>query len=138
MKQMIRLSLITFTALIFSGCSTVVQKANLSEGANYYWLGSASSETKTIYKTTDEKVTLHVVFKPNFSWSPPTFMADWIKPNNEIYLSIPVTTKYGSNQVLITSLPIKDNIPSKELGQWRVELKKENDVLVSFPFIIEK
>ena len=138
MKKIIQGSIIILSSLIILGCSTVVQKANLSDDASYYWLGSSSGKTKTIYKITDEQVVLHVVFKPNFSLSPPSLTVDWIKPNNKIWLSRPVSTKYGNNSVLITSLPIKGNIPSTELGEWHVKLKKDGETLVEFPFIVEK
>jgi hypothetical protein len=137
MNKKIVLSLITIAALL-SGCSTVVQTVNLSDDANYYWLGSSSSDTKTIFNANDEKVTLHVKFKPNFSWSIPTFTVEWIEPDSSVYLSRTVSTKYGNNSVLITSLPIKGNMPSRSLGEWRVKLKEEDAILVDFPFIIEK
>ncbi|MDZ8118494.1 hypothetical protein [Pontiella agarivorans] len=138
MTKNISLSLISTFALLLTGCSTVVKTANLSDDAEYYWLGSSSSNTKTIFNINDEKVTLHVVFKPNFSWSIPTFIVEWIEPDSSVYLSRPITTKYGNNSVLITSLPIKGNMPSRSPGEWRVQLKKDDAVLVDFPFIIEK
>ncbi len=138
MKRILLLSAILPLACL-TGCSTPkVMKANLTDDAHYYWLGSSSSNAKTIFNPTDEKVCLHVVFKPNFAFTPPTFTVEWIQPDNKVYLSKPVSTKYGSNQVLITELPIKDNEPSRLPGRWRVKLYRDENVLVNFPFTIDR
>lgn len=64
-------------ALAGAGCSIKVRSAELSEDASYFWLGSTSSEPKTIYDTTDEQVTLHVRFHPNFVGQYRTFTVEW-------------------------------------------------------------
>jgi len=121
-------------ALLVSGCSTTVKRAQLSADATYYWLGSSPSDAKSVFSTTDEKVTLTVEFQPNFVGGYRTFRVRWIGPGGELFLEEPTSTKWGSNESLIVSLPIAENLPATMPGDWAVELWYQSEQLLRRPF----
>lgn len=123
--------------LLLTGCSTVVMEASLSENPTYYVLSSTKGDVKSIFSTSDEKVTLRVVFKPNFVGTYRTFNVEWVKPGGDVYLSENAKTSWGSNETLLVSMNIAKSEPARMPGQWRVRLRYKDEILTDRPFTIE-
>jgi len=126
-----------FVMVLSIGCSTRVVTVSLSTDPSYHWLTSSPGKYKTIFSTSDEKVTLRVVFDTNVVGGSRVFTVEWVGPDGVVYLSEPVKTKWGSNEILLADLYIAENDPSRMPGRWQVRLLYKDDELVSRRFTIE-
>jgi hypothetical protein len=135
-----RIVLVTIAGLLMVlsiGCATRVVTVSLSTDPSYSWFGSSPGKYKRIFSTSDEKVTLRVVFDMNFVGAIRVFTVEWIGPDGDVYLSEPVRTKWGSNRILFADLYIFEREPSRMPGRWQVRLLYEDRELVSRRFTIE-
>jgi hypothetical protein len=123
--------------LLLPACGTPVTDVHLSEDASYFLFGATPSPPKDIYSTADEKVTLTVRFRYNVAATYRTFYVRWIGPDGRTFLEEPKQTKWGSNEILIVSLPIAGNLPSTMPGDWSVELWHDDERMLARKFRIE-
>ena len=79
---------------------------------------------------------LTVLFKNNLSGSFRSYEIRWIGPDGSIFQTTPEKTKWGSNSVLITSLAISGDEPSRMPGPWTVQLYFEEVLLLNRTFTI--
>ena len=128
---------IAASILFCVGCAMTVKEVSLSEDPDYFLVGSTEGEAKSIFSASDEKVTLRVVFAPNFVGSSRTFTVEWFGPDGSVYLREPAKTQWGSNETLFAALDIAGSEPSRMPGSWRVRLLYEGAELANRPFTIE-
>ena len=133
------LGLVAVVVLPFlAGCATPVSEARLSDDVSNFVLGAAPSPPKSVFSPADEKVTLTVKFGYNFVGGYRTFRVRWVGPDGKPFLEEPTKTEWGSNETLIVSLPIANNVSSTMPGDWVVELWHKDELLVSRPFQIRE
>ena len=124
-------------AAVAVACGTTVREARLSDDASYVFVrGISPTAEKSIFRPSDEKVTLSVEFANNFAGGQRTFTARWVGPDGNVFREDPVKTKWGSNEDLVATLAIAQNLPSKMPGLWSVTLLHEDEVLVTRKFEI--
>ena len=136
MKRETFLAILVCLSAAALGCATSVVDARLSDDASYYWLGVSPTSEKSIFAPTDEKVTLTVRFANNLVGGQRSFVVRWIGPDGKVFREDPTKTSFGSNDVLIASLPVARNLASRMPGLWSVELSYEDEVLVTRRFEI--
>ncbi|MDX1431617.1 MAG: hypothetical protein R3286_04135 [Gammaproteobacteria bacterium] len=123
--------------LLAAGCTEIrVVEDELSDDATYVVFGSVPDNPRTLFYTDDEQVTLSVLFDSNLVGYHKLFMVEWLFPDGRVYMRRPAKTKFGSHEVLITAMRIRDEPPSRRPGLWRVRLSLEGELLLERDFEI--
>ncbi|MBT6276167.1 MAG: hypothetical protein HOI95_18785 [Chromatiales bacterium] len=125
------------TFALLTSCAVIVEDSGLSEDAKSYLFYAQESNPKTVFSTTDEKVTLHVRFEYNVVASSQRFRATWYEPSGQAYVAGAVGTIFGSNRDLIVSLKMADSPAARKPGRWRVDLYYKGEIIVEHAFEVK-
>ena len=134
---MVRVLILVLVALLAGGCSGVkVVDEHLSEDPTYLGPGTGVEHPQSVFSSDDVRVTLSVLFDRNPGTRGRPFMAEWLFPDGTVYLRVPVRTERGSRELLVTSMHILGEPPSRRPGIWRVRLSLEGTELLDREFEI--
>jgi outer membrane protein assembly factor BamE (lipoprotein component of BamABCDE complex) len=133
MQKNIRVMAILLGLFLLSGCATagplVIQddrwvriiKSGTALSVNYQWL-DMPIKTATVFTPQDEKVYWYGKFQP-FTFMLETKMhAIWYAPDDSIYAENDFQEFLGTTEYAATGLNIQGNKAAELLGEWRVEI----------------
>jgi hypothetical protein len=132
-----RALILVLVALLAGGCSGLrVVDERLSEDPTYLGPETGVEHLQSVFSSDDVRVTLSVLFDRNPGARGRPFMAEWLFPDGTVYLRVPVRTESGSRALLVTSMHIRGEPPSRRPGIWRVRLSLEATELLEREFEI--
>lgn len=133
------LALLTCVAVLAgTGCSTAVRSAVLSKEASSYIVGSRTGIPTDLFSTTDERIVLRVQLGLNLGTFYRIYRIEWIQPDGSVFLDEPIENVLGNSTIIIASLPVASNQPSRLPGQWKVRLYYKEKRLTERTFTIEE
>ena len=115
------------------GCSPRVASVHLSTHQNPLRPDVILVRHDPVFALTDESAHLRVVFHTHLGGWIREYEVEWSRPDGTIY-STKRVRKTG--HVLVVSLPIADEEPSRTPGNWRVSLREGETTIVDLDFTI--
>jgi hypothetical protein len=118
------------------GCAVSVQDSGLTSEAGSRWLYVGKSRPKTIYSVNDEQVTYWAQLDLQLPRFFKNFRVDWVDPKGNVFLSKTIKNSWGTEDIIIATLPIRDNYPSRFPGDWKVRIYHGDELLDQARFTI--
>jgi len=132
------LKLLLLSVVVISmGCAVSVQDSGLTTEAGSRWLYVSKSRPKTIYSVNDEQITYWAHLDLQLPRPFKHFRIEWVDPQGKVFLSKKIKNSYGTNDIIVTTLPIRDNYPSRIPGDWKVRIYHGDKLLDQARFTIE-